>query len=326
MRQAIAEAEVGDDVFGDDPTTIRLEARVAELFDREASMFVPSGTMGNQVALKTISEPGWELLCERQCHIVNYETAGPAIHSALLVNMIDTERGTMTAEQVAASVRQPNIHSPLTKIVAVENTHNRHGGTIYPLEEIIRIREVADRHGLLMHLDGARIWNAHVATGISLADWARPFDSVSVCLSKGLGAPIGSMIIGSRDFIEKARRTRKLFGGGMRQVGILAAAGLYAVENNIERLAEDHDKAGLIAAGLEGHEAFRIDVSRVETNIVIADIIAEDRSSVDVVEILRERGVLAVPFGPKRIRLVTHLDVSRADCERAAEIIEALEI
>jgi threonine aldolase len=326
MRKAIAEAEVGDDVFGDDPTVIRLEAMISELFAKEASLFVPSGTMGNQVALKTLSQPGWEILCERDCHIVNYETAGPAVHSSLLVHMIDTEFGIMTAAQIEKRIREPNIHSPMTKIVAIENTHNRHGGTIFPLEEILGIRAVAQRHGLLMHLDGARIWHAHVATGISLADWVRPFDSVSVCLSKGLGAPIGSMILGTREFIARARRTRKLFGGGMRQVGILAAAGIYAVEHNIERLVDDHAKAKIIAEGLHPLDGFDIDLRRVQTNIVIADVAGTGKTSKEIIDIMKEHGVLAVPFGLTRIRLVAHLDVSPEDCRRAVEIISSIKL
>ncbi|SYZ74016.1 L-allo-threonine aldolase [Candidatus Zixiibacteriota bacterium] len=326
MRRAIAEAEVGDDVFGDDPTVIRLEQKVAELFGREASLYVPSGTMGNQVALRAISEPGWELLCERDCHVVNYEAAGPAVHSQLLTNMIATERGILTAEQVEEAIRPPNIHHPITKIVTLENTHNRHGGTIFPLEEIRRIRVVADKHKLLMHLDGARIWNAHVATGIPLSDWAAPFDSMSVCLSKGLGAPVGSMIVGDRAFIAKARRIRKLFGGGMRQVGILAAAGLYAVENNIERLADDHRNAKILAEGLNKIKGFRVDMSRVETNIVIADISESGKSPEELVTILKDSGVLAVVFGKTRLRFVTHLDVSRDDCLKALDIMSSIKI
>jgi len=326
MMKAIADAELGDDVFRDDPTVLRLEKTVAELFNKEAALYVPSGTMGNQVALKTLSQPGWELLCERECHIVNYETAGPAIHSSLLVNMIDTEKGVITAEQVESRVRGDDIHSPITKIVALENTHNRHGGTIYPLEEMRRIREVADRHKLLMHLDGARIWNAHVATGISLADWVAPFNSISVCLSKALGAPVGSIILGSRGFIKKALRIRKLFGGGMRQAGILAAAGLYAVENNIERLVEDHEKARLLAEGLEKIDGFDIDLDRVQTNIVIIDVEKTGKKSIEIVQILKDASVLAVPFGPTRVRFVTHLDVSVEDCKKALEIIGGLKL
>jgi threonine aldolase len=276
------------------------------------------------VALKTISEPGWEIICERECHIVNYEVAGPAVHSQLLTNMITTANGVMTAEQVENAVRPVNIHNPLTKIVAIENTHNRHGGRVYPLDEIIRIRKVADKYGLLMHLDGARIWNAHIATGISLKDWVRPFDSISVCLSKGLGAPVGSMIVGSRQFIVKARRNRKLFGGAMRQVGILAAAGLYAIENNIARLADDHANAKILAEGLSKIDGFDINPEDIQTNIVIVDIGRIGKSPDEITDIIKEYGVLAVSFGRTRIRFVTHLDVSKDDCHRALEIISQI--
>jgi len=326
MRQAIAKAEVGDDVFGDDPTVIKLEQKIAAIFGKDASLFVPSGTMGNQVALRTISEPGWELLCERECHVVNYEVSGPAIHSQLLVNMISTERGILTAEQVEAAIRPPNIHHPITKIVTIENTHNRHGGTIFPLDEILRIRKVADEYNLLMHLDGARIWNAHVATGIPLKDWAAPFDSISVCLSKGLGAPVGSMIVGGKDYIARARRIRKLFGGGMRQAGILAAAGLYAIENNINRLVEDHRNARILAEGLNQVRGLRVDLSRVETNIIIVDVSDTGMTPEQIVSVFRDHGVLSVPFGRTRIRLVTHLDVSEKDCLEALNIISSIKL
>jgi len=326
MRKAIAEAVVGDDVFRDDPTVLRLEETIADMFGKEAALYVPSGTMGNQVSLKTISEPGWEILCERDCHIVNYETSGPAVHSSLLVNMIDTEYGFITADQVECRIRPDNIHSPLTKIVALENTHNRHGGTVYPQAEILKIREVADKYGLIMHLDGARIWNAHVASGLPLSELVAPFDSVSVCLSKGLGAPVGSIIMGSREFIKKALRNRKLFGGGMRQAGIVAAAGLYAVENNITRLAEDHENARILAEGLSRIDGFSVDLERVQTNIILADIPETGYDSVEALKILKENGILAVTFGPTRLRFVTHLDVNRKQCQKAVEIIAGLKL
>ncbi len=326
MREVIFKADVGDDVFGDDPTLNLLQEKTAELFRKDAGLFVPSGTMSNQVALKTLSEPGWEIICERECHIVNYETGGPAVHSSLMINMLTTERGVMTAEEIEASVRPDNIHIPITKIVAIENTHNGHGGTIYPLEEILKIKKVADKHNLLMHLDGARLWNAHVATGIPLSDWVAPFDSVSVCFSKGLGAPIGSMILGSRKFIEKARRNRKLFGGAMRQVGIIAAAAIYALDNNMKRLADDHANARFLAGGLNNIKGLDIDMSRVQTNIIIADISKTGKNPAEVASLLAENGVLSVPFGPTTIRFVTHLDVSREECEKAVDIISGLEL
>jgi len=318
MRQAIAAAEVGDDVFRDDPTVIKLEQEVARMLGKEAALFVPSGTMGNQVALRVLSQPGWELLCDRECHAVCYEAAGPAVHSHLMVNLLTTERGMISADMVRQNVREKNIHIPETHIVALENTHNRHGGTILPQEEILEVRRVADEFGLLMHLDGARIWNAHVATGLSLPQLTAPFDSVQCCLSKGLGAPVGSMIVGSVEFIDKCRRVRKVFGGGMRQVGILAAAGLYALKHNIARLADDHANARLLAEGLQKFRLFYVDMSRVQTNIVIANI-TTDVTSVQVLEKLKTVGVWAVPFGPKKLRFVTHLDVTRADCEEALE-------
>jgi len=320
MRQMMFTAEVGDDVFGDDPTVKELESYVAGLFEREASLFVPSGTMANQICLKAHSQPGWELLCDRDCHLVNYEAAGPAVHSGLLVNLLTTERGMLTSEMVRTNIRPKNLHCPETKMVALENTHNRHGGTILPQAEILKVRQVCDKFGLILHLDGARIWNAHVATSISLPELTRPFDSVTVCLSKGLGAPIGSMVLGSAEFVAKCRRERKLFGGGMRQVGIIAAAGLYAVKNNIDRLAEDHANAKLLAEGLNGLGPFHIDMDRVETNIVVANI-SSDQTVESLLARMKDAGVLAVPFGPQRIRFVAHLDITRSDCDEALERI-----
>lgn len=316
MRQVMADAVVGDDVLGDDPTVVQLQEYVAGLFEREASLYVPSGTMANQICLKANSVPGWEMLCERECHVINYEVAGPVVHAGLLVNLITTERGMIDAETVRSNIRPKNIHCPETKIVALENTHNRHGGTILPQDEILKVREVCDEYGLILHLDGARIWNAHVATGLSLPELTRPFDSVSVCLSKGLGAPIGSMIIGGSEFIERCRRERKLFGGGMRQVGIIAAAGLHALEHNIERLAVDHDNATFLAAGLNAIDGLEVDLDRVDTNIVGVNL-TNGESGESYLAKLKQINVLVVPFGPTKVRFVTHLDVSRADCEEA---------
>ncbi len=321
MRQAMATAEVGDDVFGDDPTVRELESYVAKLFDKEAGLYVPSGTMSNQISLKAVSERGWEMLCDRECHVVNYEVAGPVVHSGLLINLLTTERGMISAEMVRENVRPKNIHVPETKIVELENTHNRHGGTILPQDEILKVRKVCNEEGLWLHLDGARIWNAHVATGMSLPDLVRPFDSVSVCFSKGLGAPIGSMALGNATFIEKCRRERKLFGGAMRQVGIIAAAALYAVKNNIPRLVEDHANAKLLGNGLNETGVFSVDMSRVETNIVVAKI--KDGTPPDTtVSKLKEVGVWAVPFGRDKLRFVAHLDVSADDCREAAARIK----
>ncbi len=316
MMDAIAHAKLGDDVLGDDPTVKELEAYIANLFDREASLYVPSGTMANQIALKVNSQPGWELLCERECHIVNYEAAGPVIHSGLLINLLQTDRGMISADVVRENFRPINIHCPETKMVALENTHNRHGGTVLPQDEILKVREVCDELGLIFHLDGARIWNAHVATGISLVELTKPFHSVSVCLSKGLGAPIGSMILGTVEYIEKCRRERKIFGGGMRQVGLIAAAGLYAVKNNISGLSNDHTNAKLLANELNEIDNFKVDTSRVDTNIILVNITNEMMAD-QVLEKMKDVSVWAVPFGPKKIRFVTHLDVSESDCKEA---------
>jgi len=321
MRRAMAEAEVGDDVLGDDPTVKRLEAMVAERLGKEAAIYVPSGTMSNQVALYTASERGDEILCETGSHIISYEVAAPAVISGLLTHPIDGELGILSAAQVARHVREPNIHCPRTRIIALENTHNRAGGTIYPLETIAEIEMVARKHGLWMHLDGARLWNAHIATGIPLDRYAAPFDSVSVCLAKGLGAPIGSVLSGTRDFIAKARRTRKMFGGGMRQVGILAAAGIYALEHNIPRLAEDHANARELAEELNRMPALTVNLKAAQTNIIAVEIDPAKMTVPDFVSRLAAKGVLCIPFGPTRVRFVTHLDVTAEDCRRAAAAV-----
>ncbi len=321
MREVMANAEVGDDVFGDDPTVKELERYIAEVFGRESSLYVPSGTMANQICLKANTQRGWELLCDRECHIVNYEVAGPVVHAGLLVNFLTTDKGMITADMVRENIRPKNIHAPLTKIVAIENTHNRQGGTIIPQDEIVKVGQLCKERGLFYHLDGARIWNVHVATGISLKVLTEPFDSISVCLSKGLGAPIGSLIVGSGEFVERCRRERKLFGGGMRQVGIIAAAGLYAVKNNIKRLADDHANARFLAEQLNNLDVFDIEMERVQSNIIVANLNSKKDSS-EIVEQLNKLNVKAVPFGQKKIRFVTHLDVNRADCEEALNRIE----
>ncbi|MBD3258955.1 aminotransferase class I/II-fold pyridoxal phosphate-dependent enzyme [candidate division GN15 bacterium] len=325
MRRAMMNAEVGDDVLGDDPTVQELERYIATLFEREAALYMPSGTMANQVCIYTHSQPGWEMLCDRECHVVNYELAGPAVHSGILVNLLDTDRGMITAEQVRKHVRPVSLHVPLTRMVELENTHNHHGGTILPQDEILKVREVCDEFGLIYHLDGARIWNAHIATGMSLPELTRPFDSVSVCLSKGLGAPIGSVIMGTREFIEQCRRTRKLFGGGMRQVGILAAAGLHALQHNLERLSEDHSNATYLAEQLNAMELFDIDLSLVKTNIILANITTSEGAA-DLLTRMKKVGVWGIQFGPQQIRFVTHLDVTRADCEEAIDRLKSLPV
>ncbi len=317
MRRAMAEAEVGDDVFGDDPTVNRLQARVATLFGRDAALFVPSGTMGNQVCLAAHTQPGDEVLFEAHAHIFDYEVAAAAVLSGILTHPIVGTRGVFSAEDVRSRIRPVDVHCARTRVVAVENTHNVSGGTIFPLDEIERIAAVCRERDLRFHLDGARIWNAHVATGIPLADYGQYFDSISVCFSKGLGCPVGSMVIGSAALIERARRIRKRFGGGMRQVCILAAAVLYALDHHVDRMATDHDNARYLATELCTLPGVEIDLEATQTNIVYLEVAGTGKTGADVEAELRRRDVLAIALGPTRLRCVTHLEVDRAGCEQA---------
>ncbi|MCK5124961.1 MAG: low-specificity L-threonine aldolase [candidate division Zixibacteria bacterium] len=322
MRKVISEAVVGDDVLGDDPTVKQLEEIAAKLLGKEAAVYVPSGTMSNQIALFTVSQRGDEILCETGCHIVNYEAGAPAALSSLLVNLLPGDKGVLSAETIEANIRPINIHYPITKIVALENTNNRAGGTIYPIDTIAEIAEVAQKNKLWLHLDGARLWNAHIATGVPLDKYGSYFDSISVCLSKGLGAPIGSILLGSAEFIEKARRSRKIFGGGMRQVGILAAAGIYALENNIGRLAYDHMNAKYLGDQFSKINGLSVDLETVQTNIVIVDIENEKMTADEFIDQLASHNVRCIKFSPQRVRFVTHLDVSEDDCKMAVEAVK----
>ena len=315
MQEAMAKAEVGDDVFGEDPTVNRLQEMVASLLGKEAALFVASGTMSNQVAINSHTRSGDEAVCEEGSHCYNFEAGASALLSGVQMHPIVGKRGVITADQIEEVIRPPNDHYPQTRLIVLENTHNRAGGTIFPIDEIARIRELADRHGLKMHLDGARLWNAAVATGISEKEYAQYFDSVSVCLSKGLGAPVGSVLSGSKEFIVEAHRYRKIYGGGMRQAGILAAAGIYAIEHNRTRLAEDHRRAKRLAEAISQLPGFRIDGETVRTNIVAVDVSGTGRTVPEVVEILKANGVLVTPFGRTRIRCVAHLDVSEANID-----------
>ncbi len=317
MREAMARAEVGDDVFGEDPTVNRLQEEVAALLGKEAALFVPSGTMSNQIAIKCHTQPGDEVLLEKDSHSFHYEGGGPGMLSGVQLHPLPGVRGVISGAQVAAAVRPSDHHYPRTRLVCIENTHNRAGGTIFPLEAMHEIRQVADRFGLRMHLDGARLWNASAATGISEREYAAPFDSVSVCLSKGLGAPVGSLLVGSREFIEHAHRYRKIFGGGMRQVGILAAAGLYAVRHHRERLVEDHRRARRLAEALSELPGLSVDLESVQTNMVFVDVGQTGKEAAQVVAALRTQGVLCLALGQTVIRLVTHLDVDDTGVERA---------
>lgn len=321
MRQAMAAAEVGDDVFGEDPTLNRLQERVAAVLGKEAALYVPSGTMSNQICIRAQTQPGDEMLCDSRCHIYNFEAGGPAVLSGVTCRCIDGDHGILDVSQLEDKIRAGNDHLVRTRIVALENTHNRGGGRIYPLDKVEAISMWAHKHGLVMHLDGARLWNAVVATGIPAAVWASHFDTVSVCFSKGLGAPIGSALAGSRDFIQRAKRIRKLFGGGMRQGGVAAAGALFALENHVERLAEDHRKAQVLAQAIQDAPGLRLDPPEVDTNLLWVEVEPELGSARDIANAVKERGVLVHVAGPNTFRACTHLDVSPAQVERAAEVL-----
>jgi threonine aldolase len=320
----MASAEVGDDVFSEDPTVILLQEKVARLLGKEAALFVPSGTMSNQACIRAHTQPGDELLCETTAHIYNAEAGGPAALSGVTCRTIQGDHGILDVSQLEDKIRPANEHYVRTRLVCLENTHNRGGGRIYPMEKIQAISEWAHSNGLIMHLDGARLWNAVVATGISAKDWARHFDSVSVCFSKGLGAPVGSALAGPRDFVARARRCRKLFGGGMRQAGVIAAAALYAVENHVERLAQDHANAKVIAQAIADTPGLRLDPPEVETNLIWFEVDPEFGTAKDVASALKQRGVLIHTPGPHTMRACAHLDVSAAQAERAADEIRRI--
>jgi threonine aldolase len=317
MRAAITEAVVGDDVFGDDPTVKELEGLAAELTGKEAGLFVPSGSMGNEVAILAHTRRGDEAIVEFDSHIYNYETAGPAVLSGVQLAPVKTERGILSVSDIEEAIRPDDVHEPVTRLVCLENTHNRKGGIVYPLEAMRRIRKFADERGLSLHLDGARIFNASVASGIGARDFCATCDSVMFCLSKGLGAPIGSMLVGDQGFIRLAHRYRKLLGGGMRQVGIIAAAGVYALRHNIERLAEDHVRARKLAEALSEIEAIRVDLEAVQTNIIVVDVSDSGFTVDECILLLEQSGVLVVPFGRTTIRAVTHLDIDDDDIEKS---------
>ncbi len=313
---------LGDDVFGEDTLTNEFERQVADLLGKEAALFVPSGTMGNQLCVKLSTSEGDEVILESGAHIFNYETAAPAVLSRVQLKPLDGENGILTAEQIDCAIRPVADWYPRTSLVCLENTHNRAGGIIYPIEDIERISELCRSRKLRLHLDGARLWNACAATKIAPKTYAQFFDTVSVCFSKGLGAPAGSAIAGTQSDIQKARRWRKLWGGGMRQSGVLAAMAKFALDNHLDRLLHDHRKALCIAKAFAAHPTFEIDMTAVQTNIVAVDVSNTGLSERDVVERFREKGVLISSIKKNYIRLVTHLDVSMNDAENVAEIIQ----
>jgi threonine aldolase len=319
MRKAMFEAEVGDDVYREDPTVNRLQSYAAELFGKEAALFVPSGVMGNQISLNVHTNPSDEIILERTAHVFVYESGSAAGLSGLQLNLIEGDRGVFSPEQVEVAIRPASAYyMPRTKVIEIENTHNVAGGTIHPIENIKAMRKLADKYGLAMHLDGARIWNAHVETGISLSEYARYFESLSVCLSKGLGAPIGSLILGDSDFIEEAFRVRKAWGGGMRQVGIIAAAGLYAIRNNIAGLKDDHIQAKELAKHLHSLGTVEVDLDSVQTNIL--SFVPKTKTVEEGIKQCAENGLLVGKGGVGKIRAVTHLDVSIDDINEAKNI------
>jgi threonine aldolase len=321
MREAMAKAEVGDDVYREDPTINRLEAKAAEIFGREAALFVPSGTMGNAISVKVHTRPTQEVILDERCHIYNYELAGMSAISGVIPRPLPGRRGALTAGDIKKVIRPKKYHLAQTGLIALENTHNMWGGAIYPEELTKEVTEFAMEAGIPTHLDGARVFNAAVARGKSVAELTRGFDTVMVCLSKGLSAPVGSIILGSREIIEKARIVRKMLGGGMRQAGVLAAAGIIALEKMVDRLKEDHDNAKLLAEGLAELPLIRIDPDLVETNIVIFELAEGAPDAEEVVIKIADRGVLSSTVGEQRIRMVTHYGISRGDIERGLEII-----
>ena len=324
MRAAMAAAEVGDDVFGDDPTVRQLEDRVAEMLGKEDALFVPSGTMGNQLGLRVHCQPGDEFLCEADCHIHNYEQAAYAQFFGLAVQPIAGDYGVLHVEQFIDRIRPANDHCVRTRLVCLENTHNRGAGRVQPFDAVAEICGWAAENGLARHLDGARLFNAVAASGIPAIEWAAHFDTVSVCFSKGLGAPVGSALCGPGDLMRQARRHRKALGGGMRQAGIIAAGALYALEHHVGRLSKDHEKARRLAEIVRQTPGVKLDPEQVETNIVMFHVEVEMGTAAAFAARLRDEGVWMTAVGPQRIRAVTHLDVSGEQVEFAGKVLNEI--
>ncbi len=324
MREAMMLAEVGDDVFGEDTATNLLQEKMAKMLGKEKSLFVPSGSMSNQICIKVHTEIGDEIICEEGSHIFNYEVAAPTVLSSVQVKTIKGVGGVFTLEEIKKHIRPKVYYMPTTKLIEIENTHNRAGGTIFPIDEIKKISEFVKSENIKIHLDGARLWNASIETGISLKEYASYFDSVSVCFSKGLGAPVGSLLAGSFEFMEKAKKIRKLFGGGMRQCGIIAAAAMYAVENNFERLKEDHKKAKFFAEEISKLNSLHIDLESVQTNIVLIEFEKTKKSQVEILNLLKENKILLTSGNYNSLRAVFHLDVDMEEVKKGIEIFKML--
>ena len=323
MLDAMMNAKVGDDVFGDDPTVNQLEALSASMFGKEAGLFCPSGTMTNQIGIKINTNPPGEVICEENYHIYKYEGGGIGFNAGLGSKLVKGSRGLITTEIIEAAINPDDVHMPESQLISLENTHNKGGGSIYDIEEIRKIRSLCDKKGLKLHLDGARIFNALVEANYSAKDIGKEFDTISICLSKGLGAPVGSLLLGSADAIKKGRRIRKLFGGGMRQAGYIAAAGIYALENNIERLKEDHSKAKELGKTLQSLSYVK-NVLPVDTNIVVFEVI-QSLDSNSIIQKLNDKGLRVVPFGPQQIRMVTHLDFTNEMLSQSIDTLKTIQ-
>lgn len=322
MLDAMLRTPVGDDVFTEDPTVNRLEELAAAIFGYEAGLFCPSGTMTNQIAIKCHTQPGDEVICDKNSHIYVYEGGGIAFNSGASVHLIEGDRGRITAEQVKNALNPDDVHRPVSKLVSLENTCNRGGGSCYDLKHIEEIRQVCDQHGLILHLDGARLFNALVARKEDPQAYGRLFHSISICLSKGLGAPVGSVLLGNREMIRKARRVRKVFGGGMRQAGYLAAAGIFALENHVERLQEDHLHARMIGDALQS-KAFINQILPIETNIIIASFHAPYTPQ-QFMDTMKQHGILMFAISPTQVRMVLHLDITPEMVAKTISIIQNL--
>lgn len=322
MREAMQNCKVGDDVFGEDPSVNELEQKTAALFGMEAAIFCPSGTMTNQIAIKAHTQPGDEVICDENSHIYQYEGGGIAFNAGCSVKLLPGDRGRITAAQVKEAIQPDDVHRPISRLVSLENTCNRGGGSCYNFLDIEDIKTVCSGQGLALHLDGARIWNAMVAKKETPLQYGQTFDSISVCLSKSLGCPVGSVLVGKKDFIKKARRIRKVFGGGMRQAGFIAAAGIYALDHHIDRLQTDHAHALLLAEALAGKSFVKF-ILPVETNIVIFEL-EEGLTAPAFVTSLKEQGILGYAIAPQRVRLVTHLDISPLMIEQTIDTFNKL--
>ncbi|MFQ6066766.1 MAG: threonine aldolase family protein [bacterium] len=325
MLDAMFKAEVGDDVFGEDPTANLLQEKVAKLLGKEDSLFVASGTMANQLSLRSQTQPGDEIIVERNSHLFNSESGGGAALSGVQFHLLESDHGILDPSRIEKAIRDSSDHHrPVTRLIWIENTHNRGGGSVYPLEVVKEIFRVARRNKLLVHMDGARLLNAAIALGVDPKEYTQYVDSTILCLSKGLGAPVGSMVAGSKQFINRVHRFRKMFGGGMRQIGYLAAAGIYALDHHVERLAEDHANAKRLAEAISEFKSFKIDPENVQTNILHFDIIGEGMDSKIVLGKLRNEGVLVLPRDDRSIRAVTHLGVDKDDIEQAISTMKRL--